>query len=123
MIEKPAYGAIKLSVLFFYRRVFSVRDRFRLFNHIMIVIIAAWATAFFWAEVFACGTDFRVQWRARETAAAHCTSHGTELLVFAITDVIGDILIVVMPFFSIQNLKLTRREKWGLSLVFFLGTL
>ncbi|KAF2238745.1 hypothetical protein EV356DRAFT_518003 [Viridothelium virens] len=123
VIEKPAYGAIKLSVLFFYRRVFSIRDRFRLFNNIMLILIAIWAIAFFWSEVFACGTDFAIQWKARETAAAHCTNHGLELLIFAVTDVVGDVLIVIMPFFSIQDLKMTRREKWGVSLVFVLGTL
>jgi hypothetical protein len=123
VIEKPAYALIKLSVLFFYRRIFMIRPYFRYFNTAMIVLISLWGLGFFWAEVFACGTDFPVQWKERTQAPAHCTDHGTELFVFAITDLIGDVLIVLMPFLVIRDLKMTRKEKWAVSVVFLFGTL
>ncbi|KAI9697142.1 MAG: hypothetical protein M1820_007877 [Bogoriella megaspora] len=123
VIEKPAFGFIKLSVLFFYRRIFSVRHHFRLFNTILIWLVAAWTLAFFWTEVFVCGTDFTVQWKNRKTAPQHCIDHGTELLVFGITDLVGDIIIVVMPFFCLRQMQMTSREKLGIGIVFLLGTL
>lgn len=89
----------------------------------MIALIALWTIAFFWSEVFVCGTNFTVLWKARETAAKYCDDHGPELLVFGITDVIGDILIVTMPFSPVRKLQMSRKEKWAVTAVFLLGTL
>ena len=42
---------------------------------------------------------------------------------FAITDVIGDVLVVCMPYPYIRKLHMGRREKVGLVAIFLLGTL
>ena len=89
----------------------------------MITLVILWALGFFWAEVFVCDTDFTIQWKTRETAAMHCTDHGLELLLFAISDLVGDVLIVLMPFPCIRDLHMSRREKWAVAFIFLLGTL
>ena len=51
------YGFIKLSVIFFYRRIF-VTNRWSVFDiitKISTVIIVMWTTGFFLANVFGCG--------------------------------------------------------------------
>ncbi|KAL9107317.1 MAG: hypothetical protein Q9227_007769 [Pyrenula ochraceoflavens] len=123
VIEKPAYGLIKLSVLFFYRRIFWVNRRFRILTNVLIGLVTTWAVAFFWAEIFVCGTRFSLMWKDRPMAALRCDNHGLELLVFAATDVVGDLIIVSMPFFVIWKLQMVRREKLAVSGVFLLAYL
>lgn len=45
------------------------------------------------------------------------------LLWFAITDVIGDIAVLALPFPRIRRMKVSKREKWGISGILLLGTL
>lgn len=121
MIEKPAYGLIKLSVLLFYRRIFITRT-FRLYNGIVIVVILLWAIVFLCTEIFACGSHPTAQW-SKHHPTVHCLNEPQMLLWFAITDVIGDIAVLTMPYGSIRNLQLDKRRKAGLAGIFLLGTL
>lgn len=121
MIEKPAYGLIKLSVLLFYRRIFATRA-FRVYNDIVIVVIVSWAIAFLGAEVFACGTHPAAQW-SKHPPPGQCINQPQLLLWFAITDVIGDIIVLSMPYRCIMKLQLDKRRKIGLAVIFMLGTL
>jgi len=121
VIEKPAYGLIKLSVLLFYRRIFVTRA-FRFYNDVIIVVILLWAIVFFCTEIFACGTHPAAQWR-KDHSAGHCINQPQLLLWFAITDVIGDIVVLTMPYGCIRNLQLDKRRKIGVAGIFMLGTL
>ena len=122
ILEKPLYGMMKLSVLFFYRRIFIVQERFRVLNDIMIALITAWTVSFFFAEIFICGAHPKVQW-SNDPKDKTCDGQTWLNLCFSITDVIGDILVVSMPLPCINMLQLRRREKIGLFGIFFLGTL
>lgn len=113
---------MKLSVLFFYRRIFLVQQRFRLFNNIMIILITAWTISFFVADILVCGAHPKVQWTNTPKSKA-CDGETWVNLFFSITDVIGDILVVSMPFPCIQTLQMRARDKAGLASIFFLGTL
>lgn len=121
IIEKPAYGFIKLSVLLFYRRIF-VTSTFRLINNIIIVLISLWALSFFVAEILLCGTHPKDQWD-KNPLTWHCADHSLMLLWFAITDVIGDIAVLAMPYPCIMKLQMSRRTKLSVSGVFLLGAL
>ena len=87
----------------------------------MIIFIAAWTVAFFFAEVFVCGTQPQVKWTAG--AVKHCVDETALDMAFAVTDTFGDILIVLMPYPVIRKLQIGTREKLGLVGIFLLGTL
>jgi hypothetical protein len=121
VLEKPAYGFIKLSVLLFYRRIF-VTPTFRLINNIIIVLISLWALAFFFAKILVCGTNPQDQWD-KNCLTWHSADLSLMLLWFAITDVVGDIAVLAMPYPCIMKLQMSRRTKLSVSGVFLLGTL
>jgi len=121
VIEKPAYGLIKLSVLLFYRRIFTT-EAFRSRNNIVIILIALWALAFFLAEVFVCGSRPAILWRGKPSKG-QCVNQAQLLLWFAITDIIGDIAVLTMPYGCIRRLQMDRRKKSGLIGIFMLGAL
>ena len=122
IIEKPLYALFKLSFLFFYRRIFKVQPSFRKFNDIIIVFIIVWALAFMFAEIGICGGQPTVLWDP-ESEASSCSNHKYLDFAFSITDVIGDILVIIMPFPYIRKLKINLREKLAISSIFMLGAL
>ena len=113
---------IKLSVLFFYRRIFFVERRFIAYNNAVIAFIVAWFLAFMLADMFDCGLYPAEQWDP-QSDAGHCVNMTSLYLVFGVTDVVGDILVVVSPYPCVRKLRISTREKAGVVLIFMLGTL
>ncbi|KAL8744591.1 MAG: hypothetical protein Q9190_003184 [Brigantiaea leucoxantha] len=115
LIEKFTYATIKLSVLFFYRRIFVRQKSFRIANDILIVLITLWGIIFLFTFAFLCGFD---------SQHGHpCAPQEWGSLWFAITDVLGDAAILALPYPCIQRLQMSKRDKIGLCLIFLLGTL
>ena len=115
VIEKVTYTAIKLSVLFLYRRIFGVKDTFRKAIDFLIVLIILWGLTFLFLEIFVCVSG--------SISSLSCTGQEWTLLWFAITEIFGDIAILSLLYPCIRWLHMTRREKIGLAGIFALGTL
>ena len=110
IIEKFTYTCIKLSVLFFYRRIFAQRKSFRIANSILIALITLWGLIFLVLQVVLESDDPHI-------------SQEWLLLWFAITDVLGDVAVLTLPYPCIRKLQMRRRAKVGLTAIFLLGTL
>lgn len=123
VVEKLAYGSIKLSFLFFYRRIFGVWTTFRRVNNALIVLIVVWTVVYTLGEVFQCGTRPQVQWDETEIADQVCMNHGGFLVSFAVTDVITDVMVISLPLFYIGRLQMGREQRWATCAVFLLGFL
>lgn len=124
IIEKPGFGAIKLSLLFFYKRIFNIWPSFRRANNIMIVIIVLWTFAFAFADLLICKERLYLQWAADQTEPKeYCGDKGLLLLMFAITSVITDLMVLLLPFAYIRRLQMPKQKKWAAMLIFFLGTM
>lgn len=115
---------MKLSVLLFYRRIFST-PRFRLLNDIMICLIVLWTATFLLAEIFVCGVNPKILWtyETSEEKSCHCINTSMVLLWFAVTDVIGDFAVLAIPWKPVQILQKSRKEKIGIISIFMLGAL
>ena len=99
LISVPALGFIKLSFLFFYKRIFcaSFTSALSIATTIMIVIVSGWSLSFFLSFLFACRGDFSVWGSSLANIASHCINTETLLLALAISDFLTDIIIIVMP--------------------------
>ena len=123
VIEKAAFGAIKLSILFFYRRIFGVWESFRRVNNALIWIVFIWAVVFTLADVLICGKHPELIWGFDQTIALNrCGNRGALLLAFSVTSVATDLPVLGLPFFYISRLQMPSYRKWATSIVFFLGT-
>ena len=89
-------GTIKLSVIFFYRRIFRGRT-FEYYSTGMIVIAIAWSIAFFFSFLFECRTHFEYMWSTLLNLVTHCIDEEKFFKAYAISDVIVDGLILAMP--------------------------
>ncbi|KAI0521908.1 hypothetical protein F5B22DRAFT_643489 [Xylaria bambusicola] len=123
VIEKAGFGAVKLSILFFYRRIFGVWQSFRRVNNALIWIVFIWAVVFTIADVLICGSHPELIWGFDQTIALHrCGNRGALLLAFSVTSVATDLPLLGLPFFYISRLQMASNKKWATSFVFFLGS-
>jgi hypothetical protein len=120
MISIVTYGALKLSVLFLFRRIF-VGPVFSKVSLLVLAIVSAWAVAFFFATLFQCGTVPSRLWSSPSDVATYCSSYKYIQLGHATSDVATDLVVLTIPMPIIWRLHMTRRQKLGLLVVFMLG--
>ena len=118
LLQILALGAVKLSLIYLYRRVFLGRS-FELLSTIMIVIVVAWTITFFFATVFLCRTDFWAIWGSLADLLSHCVNTSKVTVYFSATDVATDILILIMPLRSVGYPQLVRERPAHISLCRF----
>lgn len=123
VIEKPAFGFIKLSILFFYRRIFGIWPNVRRLNTFLVGLVAAWTLAFLVADLLLCGAHPELNWAYdQRDARKGCGNKGVLLLSFAATSVATDAILVVLPFFYVRRLQMPKSKKLAVVFVFVLGT-
>lgn len=93
------YGFIKLSVLFFYRRIFVTRtwSTFDVVSKLAGFIIVLWTIGFFLVNLFGCGKHFDWGWGPLADEY-HCVDGLKELEALMISDFITDVLVIALPF-------------------------
>lgn len=95
-LQPLALGFIKLSVLFFYRRLF-MGTVFNILSWILIGIVAAWMTAFSLGLFFDCGTNFAANWGSLATISEECGFGFMPTIIYTILDACLDLAILVFP--------------------------
>lgn len=116
------YGIIKLSVILLYRRLFVGR-LFNRYSLALCVVIALWSLSFFFAFAFQCGTDIANWWTSPATIKAYCDNTNAVILGLVISDVLTDVMILLIPIPIIWKLQMSTKNKIGLTGVFLLGLL
>lgn len=104
VIMVPAYGFIKLSVMFFYRRVFvkGTNSRFEQVTKFSIAIVILWTITFFLAEVCKCGAHVPRKWGPL-IEAAHCADGDKIANGLSVTDFLTDFLVLMLPIPIVGN--------------------
>lgn len=116
-------GLLKLSICFFYRRVFR-GPKFNTVSRIAIVIVILWIVVFTVTYAAACGTYWDARWASMLINTQRCEIHTFNLLLaYAISDVVLDLAILVIPvplvgvfFFQPRQDKLTLYQVYRLQM-------
>ncbi|KAL3478697.1 hypothetical protein BJX99DRAFT_256347 [Aspergillus californicus] len=119
--EKIAFGLIKMSILFLWKRILSPIRSFQLFCWFMIGIVAAWSISFFFATLFQCGTHWHWNWAPIGFFLTECTDTLNMLTVFCGTDLLTDFVIIFMPVPIIWRLRMSVRKKIAVTGMFMVG--
>ena len=122
-MSHPCLGSIKLSFLFFYRRIFcpNKKNLASLFLDAMIVLVVLWTLGFFFSELFNCGTHFSALWGSTVDLMS-CDKTEVHLLALVITDFITDAIILIFPIPLIWRLHMAVGRKLAVMAVFLLGS-
>ena len=73
------------------------RQSVRSLLKIMVAIVGAWITAFFFTTLLECGTKFEYLWSTLSNHLSHCIDNMTYQTTYATSDIVTDILILAMP--------------------------
>ncbi|MCJ1330827.1 hypothetical protein MMC10_007514 [Thelotrema lepadinum] len=109
----------KLSLLFFYRRIFSI-DKFRLPFYVMLGINAFWGFAYFLVYLLRC-VPISDAWSIVSGEPRHCIPNDYAEYSYAITNVLLDAAVLAMPMPMVWRLQLTLTKKIAVSSIFLLG--
>lgn len=107
---------MKLSQLCFYHRAFSLH--LKKWIYIVGAICVAWALIFTFVFIFLCDPVHQ-QWTVDRVGS--CMDQILVLKCIIMTNVITDLLIFVLPIYTVWNLQMRRTEKLAVISCFVLG--
>jgi hypothetical protein len=110
----------KTSILLLYLRVFT-RRWFTITCHLCIVFLALHGIAFILAVSFQCKPVDSI-WNPRITTGK-CLNLTAIGVAGAILSIVEDFVILILPISEIFNLQMSQSKKWGLVLLFGIGSL
>jgi glucan phosphoethanolaminetransferase (alkaline phosphatase superfamily) len=119
----PCNGLIKISAILLYRRIFLgtvKKGFFDILTKIMFVICLSWTVAFFFAQIFGCGTAFYKPF-GNLLEVASCDTN-TRLNALMISDLVTDILVWLTPLTVVWSLQMDVKKKLGVSAVLLLAS-
>ncbi|MCJ1447904.1 MAG: hypothetical protein MMC23_008416 [Stictis urceolatum] len=112
-----AVGFTKISILFLYRRIFLGKV-FLITTNIMVIISVVWTIAFVFANIFECNPVSAIYIAEKKGT---CIEFGNMLLGQAISDILTDVLILVLPWYPVYHLKMPLSRKLAVCGIFLLG--
>ncbi|PLB50750.1 integral membrane protein [Aspergillus steynii IBT 23096] len=109
--------AIKISIICFYRRIFTMRS-FQLTTLGLNILITLWGTGIFLACALQC-RPLRGYWD--KSVDGHCFDANKFFIVNQVFNVLMDFVILALPIPMIWNLQRAWQDKLALNGVFALG--
>ncbi|KAF2967815.1 hypothetical protein GQX73_g5751 [Xylaria multiplex] len=119
-----AFGCIKASFLFFYRRIFVV-DKKSITNYVitgLVIIVGLSSAGFFFASLFQCRLDFSALWGSTIEIVENCVDTMHLVLSVCIAGFILDLIIITTPMPLIWQLNLSFAKKISVVGIFLLGS-
>ena len=120
VIYSFAVAFSKLAILALFLRIF-VEKRYRIVTWVLAAIIAATPFAVSLATVFQC-SPVRYAWD-KLTLRGTCIDVAKLYIYCGLPNVITDVAMLLLPIPMIVKLHTDQSQKFGISLVFFLGTM
>ena len=115
LMQMIQLGCIKLSFVFFYRRIFlsRVSTTFNILTWIVIAIIAAWMTAFFFALLLACKAysgQWSAWWGSVIDLSTKCVQTEKLETGLVVSDFLTDMIILLMPIPNVSIFDLCQMK-------------
>ena len=111
-------GLYKFTILLLYLRLFGVNKRFRYATWIVMFFVFGYLFSNVITLAFGC-TPIKKYWNP--AIPGHCIAETKAGLAYGSMNFISDIIIFVLPLPMVWQLKLSRRHKIGVTLVFMGG--
>ncbi|CAG8957410.1 hypothetical protein HYFRA_00011391 [Hymenoscyphus fraxineus] len=124
ILSNASLAFVKLSVLYFYRRIFcsgASKEWFHFASIITVIVVVLWLVVFSFLTGFQCGTHFSALWNG--TYLQYCTISFPFLYGLAVSDFLLDVWILVLPIPRIAQLNATISKKFAITGVFLLACL
>lgn len=113
-------GFVKLSILAFYLRIFSIVDYVRISAWFLIVIVSGWMVSMSIARGMQCTPVAKI-WD--DALPGHCLDTVLLYMFGSILDVVADFVVLILPMPAIIQLRLPMSKKIMVVIIFLLGGL
>ncbi|KAK4192516.1 hypothetical protein QBC35DRAFT_469850 [Podospora australis] len=117
---RPLLVIVKISALLFLLRLGGVKKSIHCSCRALITFNVAQLCAFCPATIFQC-TPVEYTWKG--VAQGRCFPAAEFAVILAITNILTDILTLLVPTIAFKDLKLGHRIRWALTGVFALGAI
>ncbi|KAI9758751.1 MAG: hypothetical protein M4579_002854 [Chaenotheca gracillima] len=114
-------GLVKLSILFFYERIFAIDRKTLLLLRWIEGLIFVWTLTFMIAMIFQCLPISYFWTRIANPAGGYCVNLTVLYTVHAATNILTDLIIYIFPMPIVWKLSISKPKKIGVLLVFFAG--
>ncbi|KAI4864898.1 hypothetical protein F4820DRAFT_422024 [Hypoxylon rubiginosum] len=121
-----AFGCTKLSIVYFYRRIFCSHYSSNFLSKAtwgVIYFLYIWIVAFLLGFIFDCGVQFWSNWGPLINDFSYCYSTFGLTAAFTISDVLSDFVVILLPIRTIWKLQMSVAQKILITCIFILGTL
>ncbi|KAI1576108.1 hypothetical protein PtrEW4_002296 [Pyrenophora tritici-repentis] len=117
----PAITALKISILCFYKSIFSI-PWFVNTTYVLMSICVLWLFSGFWVILFQC-TPIRAVYDFSPTVQAnkHCVEFGQFVFFYELLNACIDVAILALPAFIVPRLQLSTPRKIQVMSIFLLG--
>ena len=110
----------RLALLLMYLRLFGVSKPFRWATYVVMVFVTGYLFSNLLTLIFGC-TPINKYWKPDEPG--HCIVLNKADYAYGSMNVASDVLLFLLPLPMVWQLQLTRKEKFGLVLIFMSGVL
>jgi len=117
ILSTVGLGFTKSSFLLFYMSIFTTK-RFRILAQLVLGLVVSWTISFFFANLFTC---YPISPFIEAFYENHCVDGLALWYSMAITDIIVDFLILLMPIPVVLRLQLPFQQRIGVLAMFLLG--
>ncbi|KAH7094484.1 hypothetical protein FB567DRAFT_4739 [Paraphoma chrysanthemicola] len=117
MISIVGLGLVKSSILVMYKNIFAVR-KFQLVVYAVLAFVVGWTVSFTISHLFTC---YPITVFIEPYYGNSCVETVPMFLALLFTDVIADILILVLPIPMVLSIKMEIKKKLAVILMLTLG--
>ena len=110
----------KLSILVLYLRLFAVNRIFRYLTWLVMFFVSGYLFSNFWTQIFGCVP--RSKYWSPDTPG-RCINYTAAGVAYGSMNIASDFIIFILPLPMIWRLKLSSKEKIGVSLIFMSGAM
>ncbi|RYP85778.1 hypothetical protein DL769_000886 [Monosporascus sp. CRB-8-3] len=117
----PCASFAKLALLAYYLRL-SPQRWFHIAVWSTIGMIAIYSFIIFFGLIFVCN-PVRMAFTVTENIEGSCLQQPALFIAIAVTNTVTDVILFIMPIPMVWNLKMPRTQKFGVVLVFAVGSM
>ncbi|RAK70970.1 uncharacterized protein BO72DRAFT_502358 [Aspergillus fijiensis CBS 313.89] len=122
IMQPLALALLKLSVLFFYRRLFVGRI-FDIASWTLIGVVIAWGVTFVIALMTMCGASITANFGTLNDLMTSCSHSFAILIALSASDVAVDLIILTIPLPLVLSLHLNLHKRIGIIVVLLVGSM
>lgn len=110
----------KMSICLLYLRIFNINRRFRYATYATMFMIFGYLFSNFWTQLFGCSPVSKA-WIPKEKG--HCVDTIKSDYAYGSLNFVSDLILFVLPLPMVWRLKMSGKDKAGISIIFMIGSL